>query len=628
MLVNFNQMGSNPQFCRKPNGSEMQRYTKSVSQGLKVLNKDLGIIVHNSTVPSLPRQNLGIGSLLSKSAELAFIPFLAANAYSSIQQEPDNIRASYTPSPYSPVATSKNIYMIPIERFATEEYGNLIPQESIQEIIDNNSKLGNPNKVDYSKVRADYDKVLFNAYESLMNESDEHMQLGLDKEIRLQHLKLQAEFLDYKEANNDRLTPMAIYEVLSKRNNNEDWRTWKEEERNLYMNSDTEPLEKFIRRNSQKIDFYMFKQWLVEREISNANSRNEKLGIKVIGDSPVAFTAVEEWMHQDLFMDGWALGCPPDYFSKEGQRWGFAVLKPETIFNPDGSLGKGGELMRERYEKMFESSPGGARIDHIIGLIDPFVYSTREPHMNEHNSGRLYSSPNHPVLGKYAKNSEKEYAAILEKIVFPAAEKYGLTKEDIICEDLGTVTEPVTNVMNLLGLSGIAITQYDYRGKTVPAKNIIMTGSHDNESYIEYTDKIFNDPNHLNKKTSYLAEDTSVPRENQQQYKKEMASNKSKFMSASFAELFTSPAKKVQMFFTTFFGIGKTYNRPGTTEDCWTLRIPENYEDLYWNNVKKGTAPNLPEVIARAIRQRGDGFANKHQNLLATLDEFTQILKS
>lgn len=628
MLVNFDNGYSTPQFKRRPNASEMKKYTKTVSQGLNVLDKKLGLIVHNSTVPSMPNQNVGIGSLLSKTAELAFIPFLAANAYSSIQQEPDNIRPSYTPSPYSPLATAKNIYMIPIERLATEEYGNLVSEEDIKKIVVENSKRKNPNSVDYAKVNANYNKILTNAYNSLMYEFDEQMLVGLDKKSYLKQLKLKEEFLDYKERNKDEITPMAVYEILSKKNNNEDWKTWSEEEKNLYVSENKEPLEKIIRRNSRKIDFYMFKQWLLEKEIANANARNEKLGIKVLGDSPVAFTPVEEWKNQDLFMDGWALGCPPDYFSKDGQRWGFSILKPETIFNADGSLGKGGELMRERYEKMFATSPGGARIDHIIGLIDPFVYSTEEPHMNANNSGRLYSSPEHPVLGKYAKTTDKEYAAIIEKIVIPAAEKYGLTKEDLICEDLGSLTDPVRNVMKELGLTGISVTQFDYRGKNTPSKNIIMPGSHDNESYIEYTDKIFGDKAHLDKKTNYLAEDTKLPSEDKDAYKKSISSNKAKFMSASFAELFTSPAKKIQMFFTTFFGIGKTYNLPGTTEGCWTLRIPENYEDTYWNNVKQGTAPNLPESIARAIRQRGDEFANKHQSLLATLDEFTQILKS
>lgn len=628
MLVNYNQGYFSPQFQRKPSGAEMKRYTKSVSEGLDVLDKKLGIIVHNSTVPSMLNHNLGIGSLLSTSAALSFIPFLAVNAYSSIQQEPDNIRASYTPSPYSPVSTSKNIYMIPIERLATEEYGNLVPESDIQDLINKNSKRINPNEVDYAIVATEYNKILSNAYETLMNEFDEHMQIGLPKSIYMNHLKLKAEFLEYVNQNGEELTPKAVYEILSRKNNSEDWRTWKDKEKNLYVSDDKKPLDQFVKRNSREIEFYMFKQWLTEREISKANARNEKLGIRVIGDSPIAFTPVEEWKNQDLFMDGWALGCPPDYFSKDGQRWGFSVLKPETIFNPDGTLGKGGELMRERYEKMFASSTGGVRIDHIIGLIDPFVYSTNAPCMNERNSGRLYSSPNHPVLGKYAKNTEKEYAAILEKIVFPAAAKYGLKKDDIICEDLGTLTKPVKDVMNHLGLTGIAVTQFDYRGKNAASKSVIMPGSHDNESYIEYTDKIFENKAHLDKKTNYLAEDTKLPSEDKDAYKKSISSSKAKFMSASFAELFTSPAKKIQMFFTTFFGIGKTYNRPGTTNGCWTLRIPENYEDLYWNNVKKGTAPNLPEAIARAIRQRGDEFANKHQSLLATLDEFTQILKS
>ena len=83
----------------------------------------------------------------------------------------------------------------------------------------------------------------------------------------------------------------------------------------------------------------------------------------------------------------------------------------------------------------------------------------------------------------------------------------------------------------------------------------------------------------------------------------------------------------MQIFFTTFFGMDKTYNRPGQTQDCWTLRLPANYDSLYWENVKNGTAINLPEVLARAIRNKGSEFTSKHRNLLARLDEFTRILK-
>ncbi len=614
MLVNLNTGYSNPQFQRKPNGAEMKRYTDSVSQGLKVLNKNLGLIVHNSTVPSYPKQNLGIGSLLSKVAQVAFIPFLAANGFKSIQQEPDGIRSSYIASPYNPQSLSKNIFMIPVERLATEEYGNLLAEKDIQDIVDDNQSRQHPNVVDYHRVSENYNKVLSKAYNTLLASKE--------------HFDLKQEFKEYRSEKWDELEPNAIYEILSKKNNTEAWRAWPKEEQNLYMVPNSKVLKKIQQENQDEIDFYIFKQWLTEREIVKANSRNEELGIKVIGDSPVAWTNVEEWMNQDLFMENWALGCPPDDFAKGGQRWGFAVLKPETIFNPDGSLGKGGELMKRRYEKMFEASPGGARIDHIIGLIDPHVYRTDRDNMSGENSGRLYSSAGHPVLGKYARNNESQYSEILEKIVIPAAEKYGLTKSDIICEDLGTVTDHVRKAMNRLELPGINVTQYNHRGKFAPEKNVIMPGSHDNESFLEYTNRTFTNHGALEEKGWKLADDTITPREHWGQYNWEIKTKKPKFIAASFAELFTSPAKKIQMFFTTFLGIGRTYNKPGTTEGCWTLRMPENYDDLYWNNVKNGTAPNLPEAIARAIRNKGEAFANKHKNLLATLDEFTQILKS
>ena len=63
-----------PAFARKLKESEKQEYTKTVKQGLKVLDKELGIIVHNSTTPSRPEQNTGIGSLLSENAISYFVP--------------------------------------------------------------------------------------------------------------------------------------------------------------------------------------------------------------------------------------------------------------------------------------------------------------------------------------------------------------------------------------------------------------------------------------------------------------------------------------------------------------------------------------------------------------------------
>ena len=599
----------NPQFKAKPAAAQMRSYTKAISAGLSALDKELGIIIHNSSVPASPKVNTGIGSLLSENAEAAFIPFLRKQAVTTIQQEPDSMRTSFAPSPYSPISQAKNIFMIPLERLAGEDYNHLIKLTDI-------SKKPDSEYVNYGKVQKEYDSVLRKAYKSF-------------NENKAENVSLRSEFEDYKLKNSEELEPAAIYEILARKNNHEDWKTWPEAEKNLYDSEKYAPvLDSIKTKNKEEIDFFMFKQWLTEREIARANERNKAAGIGIIGDSPIAFTPVEEWRNKDVFFENLALGCPRDEYAKDGQRWGFSVIKPEMIFNPDGSLGKGGELMKKRYEKMFEAPQGGARIDHIIGLIDPWVYTKTEP-MNDNNSGRLYSSPNHPILGKYAKHSDKEYASILEKIVFPAAAKFGLGKKDIICEDLGAITDPVRAVMKNLGLSGIAVTEFDYRGRDMSPDKIIMLGSHDNPSFIEYTNNMFTNKegHHRWEKTGKLAEDTAAPHQNVEEYRWKIMHNKPEFMKASFAELFTSPAKRVQVFFTDFFGIGKTYNRPGTTEGCWSLRLPSGFEKIYYENLQKGLALNLPEAIATAIRHRGEAFSAKYQDVLAKLDEFTEILK-
>ena len=113
--------------------------------------------------------------------------------------------------------------------------------------------------------------------------------------------------------------------------------------------------------------------------------------------------------------------------------------------------------------------------------------------------------------------------------------------------------------MKKLGLSGISLTQFGDRGAKAAEGNTIMIGSHDNASVIEYTDELFAKPERrkeLLKKTDLLAKDTApmgAEKEKIKEYKNELRTDKKKFMAASFAELFTSPARRVQIFFTDFF---------------------------------------------------------------------------
>ena len=599
--MKINAIGQTPAFGRKPNAKEMQVYTSSLNQGLELLGKQVDIILHNASAPSVKAENVGIGSLFSRTSVKKLFPFLKEHGISGIQQEPNGLRKASDNSPYAPESSAKNILMIPLEKLTSKEYGNILSKETFEKIVANNPDKKN---VDYDYVRSAYDIALKEAFNNAKESKD---------------------FLDFKVQKEAKYEQSAIFHILSTVN---DGKKWSALDLGLYSTADKKKaaarIAEIKTQYKNDYDFFIFNQMILEKENEKSNKLAQKTGLKIIGDSPVAQTAVDEWVHKNLFLKGKAIGCPPDYFSKNGQRWGFKYYDPEKIFNKDGSLGEAGEVLKQKYEEYFASFPGGIRIDHVIGLIDPFIYTTASKKMTPQNSGRIYS-----IEGKYKKHSLDEYAMLFTKIIMPAAEKYGLDKSSLICEDLGDATKPVQEIMKKLELSGISVTQFDHRGATTPAKNTIMIGSHDNQSFLEYVESKFRnvkDKGFL-RKTRLLARDTApkdATTKEIKEYRESIRKDRRNFIAASFAELFTSPAKRVQIFFTDFFGIAKTYNRPGTSTGNWSLRLGENFEEDYYKAVAEGKAPNFANAVATALRQRG--LDKGRDELMHNLDESAKII--
>ena len=630
---------NNASFGRCFTPKEMQVYTSSLNEGLRLLNKKVDIIIHNSASPSVPAENTGIGTLFSKTVQNKLIPFLKAHGFTGIQQEPNNLRKAGDPSPYAPESSAKNVFMIPLEKLTTKKYDEILPRGIFKSIV---AKKKSTDRVDYEYVNNAYDKALRIAYNNFK-----------EKNV------LKNEFEEFKKTNGEDLEKAAIYRVLDKMYK-KPWNEWDGIDKNLY--SPVNESESLIAKQriaelkekaKDEIDYFMFQQFLIDMENNESNKLAEKTGIKIIGDSPVASPAADEWINQNLFLKGKAIGCPPDYFAKDGQRWGFGYFNPKYIFNPDGTLGKAGKILKAKYDQFFSSFPGGLRIDHVIGLVDPFIYTVNSAKMTAENSGRIYS-----IEGEFKKKPE-EYSDILEKIVLKSAKEHGMDKKDIICEDLGDPNIPTRRVMRDLDLSGIAVTQFDYRGAETPERNVIMLGSHDNKSFLEYTDEFFSkvkgkdissrnlftkiksyykykynleksrdeDLVHFMQKTKMLAEDTApknATKKEINEYTQQIRTDKKKFMEASYAELFTSPARRVQIFFTDFWGIGKTYNLPGTSSGNWELRIPPHFEYEYYKAVSNGKAPNLAKAVATALREKG--LDEKNPELIKKLDRSAEIL--
>ena len=120
------------------------------------------------------------------------------------------------------------------------------------------------------------------------------------------------------------------------------------------------------------------------------------------------------------------------------------------------------------------------------------------------------------------------------------------------------------------------------------------------------------------------AEQVEVVAKKLREYTEDIRNNKKQFIQSSFAELFTSPAKRIQIFFADFWGMNKTYNRPGTDTGNWLLRVNNDFENNYYQAVKEGKAPNLAKIIAIALRHKGLDKGN--EQLMKDLDESAKIL--
>ena len=611
--------------------------TKLVSEALKVLGKDnLALIIHGSSFPSKQGEDTGFGTFNSEAGH-GLIDY-AHGIFNALQLGPAGKTKSDDASPYTGTIFSGNPLFIDLKQLTEKKWDSILSQETFEKVVANNPRQ-NQGRTAYDYIQKAQIEALKEAWKNF-------------KEIHggLFGSSLKKEFEKFKKDNALWLDNDSLYEALSIENGSDFWYTWKNETDKKLMNPKSEEEKKAyasrineIKKNYEdEIEFYKFCQFVLEKQNEETKKFALSKGIKMIADRQVAFSDRDAWAYQSLFLDGWYLGCPPDYFSKDGQAWGFPVMDPDKMFNADGSLGEGGILMKNLYKKMFKENPGGVRIDHIVGLIDPWVYKAGKKPMPEQGAGRLYSSPEHPELSRYAiarnedldwtLESDKEkrvktlseeqiklYGRLIEKIVIAAAKECGMDKNAIVCEDLGTLTNPVDAVMKKYELQGMRLTQFvvpekpehPYRCKNITEHVWNMVGTHDNLPISMWAESMINThEGYLHAKN--LVEDLFAEADNKDDIIVRLTQDKEYLRFVKLTEIFASKARNVQIFFTDFFQISDVYNRPGTSGDQnWSLRLPNNYQEL--------TPIDLQALLKAAIIARGKEFASKHASLIEKL---------
>ena len=628
-----------------------EEYKLAVRKALRLLGKkNLSLIIHGASFPSVDEQDTGFGTFTSQGAR-NLVDF-TKDIFSSIQLGPAGKTKAIDSSPYTGTVFSDNPLYIDLFQLTQESYACILSKETFDNIVYNNPNKGT-NKTAYSYIYEKQNLALKEAYNTFLRNLDE-------KNSKI--VALNKEFEKFVSNNTDWLEKDAIYEALTVKHDNDYWPHWQDElDRNLY-NMETpegkiaasQRIEQIKNDYSYEIGFYNFCQFLISKQKEEMKNYAVRNGIKMIADRQVAFSDRDCWANQSLFLKGWCLGCPPDYFSKDGQAWGFNVMDPEKLFSPDGSLGEGGILMFNLFRKMFRENPGGVRIDHFVGLVDPWVYKAGKTPKVEDGAGRLYSSPEHFELSQYAIPSMSDlnlsvepdseyrvkslstaqisrYARLIEKIIIAAAKTEGVDKNAIICEDLGTLTYPVEKVMEQFELNGMRVTQFvkpedekhPYRGKNTKANDWIMLGTHDNEPISMWAKATLKTPE-IELHAKNLAEDLCWDKQYINSYIDILKKDALELSKAKFVEMFAANAQNIQIFFSDFFGIEDVYNKPGTSGDQnWSLRLPNNFEWFYFNQVTKGKALNFAEILLYALKVRG--LDKENQELMQKLEKYAAL---
>ncbi len=612
-------------FERKLTKEEEQDYKNNVIKpALDYLGvKEFAMILHGSSYPQ-SENDIKIGTPYGKVAA-QLMPFELLHGFNSNQLGPTGeLTSKQKISPYESSVGSKNYLFIDFDKLTQKEYGRLLTKYDIESLT---GITAEQNKANYAYSNF---PDAFGNYEYLINKAYENYLEKITNDYKKVNyiINLEKEYTDFCDKNRDKLNNSALYHVLKNHYGTDDFTKWDEIDKNLIKNIDKQDSQKRIIHLSQiyarDLATYKFAQFILDKQIKENTRLRKDLGFKYISDMLVGFSPADEWANQDLFLKDFRLGCP--YGGPDGglQKWGVPVLDPKKLFNQDGTLGEGGKLLKSKLDDCLTNFDN-VRIDHVLGLIDPYIYS-KDGSIQGNISSMEYLDP------------DKNYQKILNKIILPTLREHGLDKNSPVWEDTVTETEAFNRIYHYENnIPGLTPLEYAKGEPYWDSENWALVGSHDSDPANIMIQKDWIRENEA-WSPMYLAGVLNAAHDSRE-YCQKIAQSDAERVKAKFAELFMV-GDKVQMSFADFFGIDKTYNQGGNNKNPnnWKLRLNKDYESDYYKNLssENPTAVNMPEVLGLAVKGQADMRKVKNQPdipqeeidyLLTKLARYEKILK-
>lgn len=627
----------------------------TVARALALLGKrNLVLSIHDPSFPAAADEDTGRGSPYTRGGH-GFFEFAAGLGFTGVQLGPQGLTTAGNPSPYDAAIFARNTLSIDLFALADHpQWAGILAPATCARLVAAASK--GP-RVHHAEVHAASTAALAEAAAGLAKRRIGLATNTLPPAVAAQTRALLARLEVFTADHRHWLAPAALHAALAARHG-DDWRCWPDRlDRHLCAPLPDE-LARAARRQAElrrtdaaTIAGFELAQSIAHRQHDELRAWTRQLGLKLYGDLQIGVSLQDTWAHRDLFLADYRMGAPPSRTNPAGQPWNYPVLDPAQ-YGSRGEPGPARRFVHARVDKLLREYDG-LRIDHPHGLVCPWVYHAhqQDPLRAVQTGARLFAAPglpDHPALARHAiprphqidrtaprhadawvrdldPDQVDTYAALLD-VVLAAARDHGRDRRDLLCEVLSTQPYPLRRVMERHGLGRFRVTQKAdlgnpadvYRSENAAPADWIMVGNHDTPTIWALTDRWRADvaaaqARHL--ATRLAPDDVDVDA-----YAQHLAADPHRLAQAKFAELFTSPAENVLIFFADLLGLRDSYNVPGTVDDNnWSLRIAPDYAPRYAAERRTRAALDLPSILATALRRRGQPHTAEHAEVLAAL---------
>lgn len=388
-----------------------------------------GVLMSISAIPS----EYGVGVFGSEC--IAFARKIKEMGFSYWQVLPFT-PLDYANSPYgSDSAFAGNELYISPEMMA--ESGFVTEKEA-----ESNKYGGSPYVADYAFAREKREELMRLAYS----------RLGIGFKVRLDG------FIE-----DSGLFAHCLYRALKAENNGKKFWEWKR------GNSYGEALE-YKDELKEEIRYHGFVQYLFNTQWQETKKQINALGVEIIGDMPIYVSrdSADVWANPQLFdidpqtyEPARVAGCPPDYFSEDGQLWG------NPLYDWKYHKAQGFEWWIKRIKRQFELYDM-LRIDHFRAFASYWA-----------------------IDGKAETARDGIWKKGPDMALFRAV-KNALGDVPIIAEDLGVFGNDVVRLLEKSGFPGMRIIQFGFvpdddsthLPHNYPVNCIAYTGTHDNNTLL------------------------------------------------------------------------------------------------------------------------------------------------